>query len=998
MATLPFVLAASCTSHDANVLGPPPPSGGPVVDYVTEVLPILEAHCFECHGPDDTARQGGVALHSRLLATSPTSHGAPIAPGHPEASLVVQRISQTDPTLRMPLGASPLSAEDISTLTRWIAQGARYESWSFTPPTRPSVPSAATHPVDAFVRDRLARHGVEPSPPADPATLVRRVTLDLTGLPPTPEEVDAFVADPSDAAYEALVDRLLASPRHAEHLAHDWLDLAGYGDSDGIYFDERRTMWPYRDWVIDAFARDVPLDELVIAQLAGDLLPGAGPDDALPTAFLRTHPTTEEGGVDEEQYRIQYAMARTTQVGAALLGLTIQCASCHNHKYDPITQHDFYALTACFNRVHDLPRNRPEVEADGQPTVSAPSPLVRARLESMRSERATAAATLGAIDVGAERASWEAGLPSGAVAWLAPHYASLGTALGTTLSASGARVTASGPSPDVETWELVVDAPATIRALRITTGPIRGEPGYTPRLSEVDAWIESSGARRLVPFERAVAPDGTDLAAVIDGSTTVMLEALQPIEVRLAPAAPIVLASGEQLHLRIDARRGLEITFAHLDIEVSTDARGTLTDAELASLALPEASRSTTQRAALDDAFARLHASDTTREAAQRVSALDRAIATLSVSPLTRVMADDDPARVTHILLRGLFDQPTAPVSCAVPASLTEHGATPPTITNRLDVARWLMGPESPTTARVLANHYVQHILGRGLTSTPGDLGAMGDVPSDPALLDWLAVELRESGWNLDAFLRLLVTSATYRQSSHERADLAAIDPNNRLLARAEHFRLDAEVIRDQALAASGLLVEELGGPPVMPYHPERLYEAVSDHPDAFLITYRPDRAVPALHRRAIYAFWRRATLLPSLALFDAPDRVTPFPRRDRTDTPTQALAAIDEPLFVEAARALAERARRERPGDVDAQITRMFRLCDGRAPRAEEVVLLRAAYDDELSSARSDRSVLGVLQVGGSARDSAGDPAAHAALTLVAQAILASSETMTRE
>lgn len=979
------LLAVACGGNDE-------PPASQLVDYRRDILPIFSEHCFACHGPDEGRRLAGLRLDTRddAIAERPDGRRA-IAPGEPAASLVIERVRETDPARRMPPGGA-LSEAQIALLERWIAEGAQYERhWSFAPPSRPEVPGGAVDDAfDAFVLDRLAREGIEPSPAADPATLIRRVTLDLTGLPPTPAEVDAFVADPSDDAYAALVDRLLASPRHAEHLARDWLDFAGYGDTNGIYFDEERTMWPWRDWVIDAFARNEPFDDFLVAQIAGDLLPGASDDDVLATAFLRHAPTTEEGGIDEEEWRIQYAMDRASLVGGQLLGITVRCARCHDHKYDPIPARDFYRLTACFDRVRD--RGRTAYQDDGVPLLAAQSPLQRAALDEVRAEMTR---LRGELDAEGALARWESTVDRTAPSWIAPTYAALRTERGTILTEDAARsIVASGPVPNVETWWLDITAPAEIRAIRMELGGRRASDA--PSISDVSARIERADRRTRVTFESASRLDGTAIPEIVDGRTTTKIYVESPTTIVLVPAETITLGEGETLSLRIDQRQGWSGVFRDIRVLVASEPRATLTDELDAILATPRASRTAAQQSLLRDHVARVHAEPATRAIAQRLSALEARERELAATPSTRVMRDDDPERVTHVRLRGQFDALGDRVTCGLPEVLTIDDPDA-RVRDRLELARWIVGPTSPTTARVIASHYVQLFFGRGLVGTPDDFGTRGEPPSHPELLDWLAIELRDGGWDMRALVRAIVTSDTYRQSSRIRADLLARDPQNRLFWRGPRGRLDAEVIRDQALFASGLLVESIGGPSVRPYHPDGLYE---ERQDSFgeLVTYRPDRRPEQNHRRSLYTFWRRGSLLPSMAIVDAPSRVTPVARRDVTSTPTQALALMNEPVMVEAARHLAERMRREAGDDPDAQIRLAFRLLTARTPRDEEVAVLRAAYDAELDAALSDPSILGVLAIGESGRDSAGDPAAHAARTLVARTILNLSETLSRE
>lgn len=991
-------LVAGCDDPERPARGTriPHPSI-PAVQFTADILPILEARCLSCHGED--TREGELRLDTRLGATERRLGGArAIDPGSPDQSLFVTTAESEDPAVRMPPEGTALTERELLLVRRWIEEGAPYaEHWAYTPPTRPEVPSGATSPVDAFVDATLTRVGVTASGRADPAAQLRRVSLVLTGLPPSLEELDAFLADPSDAAYEAAVDRMLSSDRHAEHLARDWLDHVGYSDSNGMYMDVERDVWAYREWVIQAFADDMPLDRFLTLQLAGDLGAAPSSDDQLATGLLRLHRTTEEGGIYGEEFRALYAAERATTVANTMLGLTFQCARCHTHRYDPLTQRDFYRLTACFNRVGDQGGTPPLVPFDAVPVLVAMGPLQRAELASVRSQLAAARASLRALDLGAELASFEATLGS-TVRFDPAGLASARTEEGTTLAITGpGTLSATGASPHTESWDVVLNRVSPIHAVRLSdiTSRLSDRP---TTLSEVRLRVESANARRTIDLEIRFSPSsgvsGDGLAA-IDGTTTNGLEVPDGGEVLLLPAGPIVLAPGEELHLSIDMRRGNGSAAARLRIETSADPLATFDDALRAIHATPRASRSTTDQSRLTEHFARFHGSAEANALAATVAALGRLETELSITPHTRVMRDDDPSRVTHVLARGDFFRPLEEVSCGIPVALA--GASDPNRRDRADVAAWMVSEDNPLTARVLVNRLFQVIFGRGIVSSPQDLGTRGGLPSHPLLLDWLATELVSSGWDARHILRLLVTSEAFRRSSVDRPDVAAFDPGNELLARGPRRRLDAEVLRDQALFISGLLVERLGGPSVRPYHPRGLYEQLIDFDDSPMRTYRTDRAPERMHRRGLYTFWRRGTLLPSLSLLDAPDRLGPVPRREATITPTQALALMNEPLFVEAARALAERARREE-ADVDAAIASMFRRATARPSTAEEAGILRAQYEDELALARADVSVLAVLAIGEADRDSAGDPAAHAAMTAVARTILTLSETITEE
>ena len=934
---------------------------------------------------------GDLRLDTRLDATAWRAHAArAIDPGSPDTSLAILTIESGDDAVRMPPDR-PLTTRQIELLRQWVTEGAPYaEHWAWQPPAPITVPPG-DHPVDAFIDATLARTGFVASERATPETRLRRASLVVTGLPPTLEELDAFLADPSDAAYEAAVDRMLASDRHAEHLARDWLDHVGYGDSNGMYADTERDMSAWRDWVIAAFRDDMPLDQFVTRQLAGDLAGGADSDAQLATAMLRLHRTTEEGGIYLEEFRALYASERAELVANSLMGVTMQCARCHNHRYDPLSQRDYYRLTACFNRVNDEGGSPPLVPYDARPVLVAAGPLQREALAVARDAANLARTALAALDVDALVAAWEEELT--ARTFQPAMFGATTTTHGTSLAASAGTVTASGASPHIETWDVEVLATAPV-ALRLSDWMGRADTGVV--LSEVRLRIESPSRRHSIPLDVRSAVDGSSHEALTDGTTAVGMEIMPGRVLLLIPRESVVLAPGEHLHLALDMQRGNASTTARLRVEASSQPSASLDDALDAILARDPASRSPSERASVRAHYLRFAASATVRAQAARLDALERRAAALSVAPHTRVMHDDDPARLTSVLARGDFFRPLEEVTCGAPAALAPDGVGD--FADRGELARYLVSEGSPLTARVLANRLFQLVFGRGLVATPQDFGTRGALLSHPALLDWLAGDLMDSGWDARALIRLLVTSEAFQRSSVARPDLLEVDPHNELLAMGPRRRLDAEVIRDQALFVSGLLVERMGGPSVRPYHPEGLYEQLTDAGESYMRTYRPDVAPDRIHRRAMYTFWRRSNLLPSLSLLDAPGRTGPAARREATITPTQSLALSNDPLFVEAARHLAERAHRETGGDVDASIRWLFRACTARAPLPDEQVILRQRFDDEIALISTDATALVVLDIGESDRAFAGDPSTHAALTAVARTVLTLGETITEE
>ena len=731
------------------------------LSFNRDVLPILAANCLSCHGFDAHGRQAGLRLDTAEGATATLDSGArAVVPGDAAASEMLRRVESADADEVMPPPETGrrLSAAERRVLRDWIEAGAAYERhWSFVPPAdvRPPAGDPGTHPIDRFVASALGATGLQPSAPASAETILRRVHLDLTGLPPTPAEIDGFVAasraDP-EAAYAAVVDRLLASPHYGERQARWWLDMARYADSNGYSVDAPREIWRWRDWVIDAFNRDLPFDRFTIEQIAGDLLPGATEEQRIATGFHRNTPINEEGGIDREQFRIESVFDRVATTGVVWLGLSIGCAQCHDHKFDPVSQRDYYRLFAFFN---DQSEPKIRVAAAGIDPVA------------LKADRDAALAAVNEHVAGraAELAAWEAALPD-----------------------------------DVR-----------------------------KRLSKPAA------------------------------------EALRrPAAKRSAEQRRVLFAAGPGA--RAEDFQALEERFVELD--------GKLTS-----------------------------------------------------GPTTLVLAELPTPRRTAILVQGDFTRPGDEVSPDTPGALPPLGVSGRRAT-RLDLARWLVSPANPLTARVLVNRIWQRHFGRGLVETDNDFGLMGSPPSHPELLDWLAAELVRGGWSLKAMHRLVVTSRTYRQSSTETPAHAERDPGNVWLARQARLRLDAEVVRDVALAASGRLAPRVGGPPVFPPIPAGA-TAVGQVRREWKTSTGDDR-----HRRGLYTFIYRASPPPALSVFDAPEGLAACTRRNRSNTPLQALTLLNDPAFVELADALAAIVAAE---GVEAA----FRRCTGRRPDADELALL---------------------------------------------------------
>ncbi len=1117
------------------------------LSYNRDILPILSNNCFACHGPDAPARKAGLRLDREDAAKQALPSGAiAIVPGDATASALLQRINTTDPDEQMPPpdSAKSLTTAQRETLARWISEGAVWQAhWAFIPPAEVAPPAVAQadwprNPIDNFVLARLDSEGVAPSTEADRHTLIRRVTLDLTGLPPTPEEVAAFVQDTAPDAYEKVVERLLDSPRHGEHRARQWLDIARYADTNGYAADIARTMWRYRDWVIDAFNANMPFDQFTLEQLAGDLLPEPTLEQRIATGFNRNHPVMMEGGAIFEEFRVQNVVDRVDTTATAWLGLTMKCAQCHDHKYDPISQKEYYEFYAYFNNVSEEESKLFGTELDGNslPRIKAPMPAqqaetarLEAALQSVREGKLRDDATLDAAQQQWEIAEREAtvnrwtslittaitedttapglvftgdtnlrditalrvDVSPGADLGLAEVELHIAPTAGeapeariplveSTATHGGVRLAHDGNAEsvfavtgsDATSAIFVPAAPfsfaegtrirvvlrgadlATVRdrfSLRLSSDPaflpatvggwlVNGpyiaatgddalasshvDPGQIDLAAKYDdgraKWIafpggladgvahNLSGKTCATWFYRSIsAPGPRTMDLSLDNRNAVRLwvngrlvldKVAQRGEVGAHPApVTIELKTGDNsilvktvdyydfnAHTFFFARRGETIGPMPLDVERALLREPAVrSDAEKTALRAFYRGRNWEQWPAL-------HAEELDR--AWELAQLDKQI------PTTMVMEERSEPRPANILVRGLYDQPGDPVSPAVPAAL--HSWPEDLPRNRLGLAKWLVNPANPLTARVAVNRDWQRFFGAGLVRTADDFGAQGEWPSHPELLDWLARDFIASGWDMKALQRRIVTSATYRQNSRVRPELAERDPENRLLARGPRYRLDAEQIRDNALAASGLLVESLGGPSVLPYQPPGLWrdvaygggglrytaqEFIQDHGDK-------------LYRRSLYTFWKRAAAPPGMLLFDAPNREVCTARRSRSNTPLQALALMNDTQYVEAARAMAERIMKESGPDATARIDHACTLLLARPARDAEKAALRAQFEAQLADYRNTPDAArDLLDTGESDYDTALDAVELAAWTLVANALMNTDAAVTQ-
>jgi len=843
----------------------PSHAGEPQVDFNRDIRPILSNYCYLCHGPDVTHRQAGLRLDNREDALKELeSGGRAVVPGDTAKSLLVARITAQDPDERMPpAGSKTLQPEQVRLLVAWVSQGAPWKPhWSFVSPTRPAEPSVkraawAGNPIDRFVLARLEAQGLVPSPEADPTTLLRRATLDLTGLPPIPAEIDAFLADSRPDAYGRLIDRLLASPRYGEQMTRYWLDAARYGDTHGLHLDNERYIWPYRDWLIRAFNENRPFDQFTVEQLAGDLLPSPTLQQRVATAFNRCNVTTSEGGAIADEFLVRYAVDRTETVSTVFMGLTVGCAACHDHKFDPISQKEFYQLYAFFYSMAD-----PAMDGNIKltpPVVRLPSPE-QARQQEELNQR------LGQLKDQARQA--------------------------------------------LEKTEY-------------------NDPGEVPGSAPLENAKRSLAAWAQVnrnTNDRSI-PDPVRQALRVDAKQR---------------------TDGQQ-----KAIRGYFLEFVHADARKVFDP---------------------------------LHKE--IQEIQKKLAGLDAAIAACLV---TEELAKP---RIAHVLRRGEYDKPQEKVDRGVPAVLPPLPEGAPR--NRLGLARWLVHPSHPLTARVIVNRLWQQFFGTGIVKTAEDFGIQGERPSHPELLDWLATEFIAHGWDVKHIQRLIVTSAAYRQSSQSPPALYQKDPENRLLARGPRYRMDAEMVRDLALAASGLLDVTIGGPSAKPYQPSGLWEAVG-YTTSNTARFVQDHG-PALYRRSMYTFWKRTSPPPVLSLLDAPSREVCAVRRPRTNTPVAALALLNDVQFFEAARNLAQRMMREGGPRAEERIRFGFRLTTARLPRPEEAAVLLRQYQAHVAEFRGNAAAaMKVASAGESKRDESLEAADLAAWTLVANVLLNLDESLTK-
>ncbi len=1007
------------------------------LDFNRDVRPILSDNCFACHGFDSKERKADLRLDMPESALLLKDGVQAIKPGDPAASEVMKRILTTneDDIMPPPDSHKKLTPKQIETLRRWIAEGAVFKKhWSFETPVKVVVPpisnlkSEASTPIDAFIRAELAEHKLSPSPEATKEQLIRRVTLDLTGLPPTPAEIDAFLADTSALAYERLVDRLLKSPRYGEHMARYWLDAARYADTHGLHLDNERSMWPYRDWVVKAFNDNLPYDQFTIWQLAGDLLPNSTREQQIASGFNRCNVTTSEGGSIAEEWLFRYAVDRADTTMAVWMGLTAGCAVCHDHKFDPITQKDFYSMYAFFYSTADpamdgnilltppilqLSNDEQKKQMAGyDKQIAASQTKIRDAIAKLNYTDPSTVTPPPPVQT-SEVVWFDDAFPAGAKVEASGSPTTFVTsdkgpvqsgklALKRTAKGVAQDYFSSGakfeipPNGKISTWCYIdpKDPPLAVMVQYHVGGwnhrAVWGEEGAIPfgkvrtpekvtmgKLPETGKWVELT-----VPADRLGLKPGMKVTgfAFTQFDGTVYWDRMS-IKSRVDPA------KDPQWSWKVWTEKNQGKRVAELPNDLQTLVRGKK-PAEW-----PEKDVKRLKDWWFENEY------QGAREIVDGVRAEKLAVEakkkTLTEAiPSTFVMADLPEQREAFIMVRGQYDKPGDKVKRRTPEVFPSLPKKPDY--NRLDLAQWLVSPQHPLTARVAANRIWQQFFGTGLVKTANDFGSQGEPPSHPELLDWLAVTFREQGWDMKALVRMIVMSATYRQSGEVTPALIAADPENRLLARGPRFRLDAETIRDNALFVSGLINLEIGGKGVKPYQPEKIWEPVG-FSGSNTANYVRDNG-DALYRRSLYTFWKRTAPPPSMTTFDAPARESYCLSRERSNTPLQALVLMNDIQHVEASRNFAQRILLEGGATFDQRINFAFRAAIGRFPTAAEAAIVESALKDHATRfTASAEAAKKLITYGDSKASVAVEPVELAAWTMVANLLLNLDEAVTK-
>ncbi|MCA9136067.1 MAG: DUF1553 domain-containing protein [Planctomycetales bacterium] len=1024
------------------------------IDFNRDIRPILSDNCFLCHGPAESTRQADLRLDVRDHAVD----SGILAPGNPDDSELIARVFSDDPDQVMPPSDSNKRLTDAQRqmLKAWVAQGAAYQQhWSFVPPKK-VVGLAPDQAIDHFVGKRLEQSGLTFSPQADLRTLIRRVSLDLTGMPPTPLEVESFLADAksrgTNVAYEALVDRLLASSAYGERMALAWLDAARYGDTSVMHADGPRDMWPWRDWVINAYNTNMPFDQFTTEQLAGDLIPEASVSQKVASGFNRNHATSDEGGAFAEELRVEYVVDRVQTTSTVWLGLTMECAQCHDHKYDPISQKEYYQFFAYFNNttdpgmqtrngnqspvvdVVDEQRQRQLKELDEQ--IEFQTTQLASYKSSAEPQFVAWAEKRSAEHLADERSATEL---SGLTHWfpvdgadggqlknaVAGSIAVLEKGKLETVDRDGNQAlkldgqtsfVCSEGSPNLKN-DAAFSFAAWIKHDGKSGGAVFAQMDEANKHRGYDMWVQGANigthiihswpenAVKVISKDAlatnkwqhvVISYDGSQKAGgvkiYIDGKLSENQVESDSLNDTLETAVPLKIGSrsgGANWKGEVDDIRIYDHALTEAEVPLAKD------DVIGNILATPASERTEAQIATLRNLYFTSE-DNHFQQLSKTLGSTTKQRDELAANKITSMIMTDNPAdkmRMTYILDRGQYDSPKqdSPVAVGVPAALPPlpEGAPP----NRLGLAMWLTAPDHPLTARVAVNRYWTMLFGNGLVRTVSDFGSQGAPPTHPELLDSLAVDFVESGWDVKRMLRQIVLSRTYRQSSRQEKMHIEKDPENVLLARSPRFRLQGEFIRDQALQISGLLSGVVGGPGVKPYQPVNIWNEVSLNGG---LRYQQD-AGDKLYRKSMYTYWKRSAPMPNMMIFDAPSREKCVVKRARTNTPLQALVTLNDPQFVEAARRLAERLIHAESSD-PARIDLAYRLATARpADKREQTILMQMLDDQRQRFAENRESAMQYLSVGELPRDESIDVVEHAAWTVVAQMILNLDETLTR-
>jgi len=1018
------------------------------LSFNRDIRPILSEHCFQCHGPDAQQQQGGLRIDKREAAVEPADSGKiAIVPNDPTTSELIARITTTDADLQMPPPSTgkPLSDAQVKRLRQWIEQGAKYEGhWAFLPPSRSTVPLVELeqkypNPIDRFLLAKLQSQGLDFSSRATKETLLRRVTLDLTGLPPTLEELDDFLADSSEDAYEKVVDRLLDSPHYGEQMALPWLDLARYADSNGFQIDSSRQQWPWRDWVIDAFNKNIPFDQFTIEQIAGDMLENATLDQKVASGFQRNHRLNGEGGIIAEEWRVETVIDRLETTGLTWMALTFNCCRCHDHKYDPISQREFYSLFAYFNNVAESGTLQGE-SRNTEPVISVPTAEHREQLAALEAELQASVSGLENANakIADEMVPWEAELTKTLAAdqptWRTLSATAVTAQSGATLTrqADGSYL-ASGPNPNHDIYEITSPvAPGPLTGILLECFPDASLPqqslGRYPNGNFVLTRIEievtqGADAKPLIGKVASVEADysqkGWEIGNTIGGDSGKGWAVDGPTRKEICRAmflldTPIEIAANSQLKIRLVQQTLGQHNIGRFRLASTSLPKGSVAisgsqipDSLKNLLAIRAEDRTEGQRKELEEYY-RKNGNGPYHVAFKKIEDVRKRTAEVQAKmPTVMVMQEIDKPRDAFVLIRGEYDKRGDKVEAALPKVLPPMRESEPN--NRLGLARWIADRNNPLTARVWVNRMWEKFMGTGLVKTTENFGSQSEWPSHPELLDWLALEFMDPtwtlrvgqepahGWDMKALQKTIVMSFAYQQSASlaGKERLVELDPDNRWLGRGPRFRLSGELLRDQALQLSGLLTEKVGGPSVRPYMPDGVWDETSVYGD--LRNYRHDQDTN-LYRRSLYTVWKRTAAPPTMLLFDAPNREICTVKRSRTNTPLQALSLLNEVTFVEAARKLGQRMLTHPTESPEEKLRFGFRLATSRNPSDRELRVLLDSWKEDVAYYSEHPEQAEELRKFGESKSENFNPAQLAAFTLAGNVLLNLDEVITRE